>query len=80
MRAQTDAAQAQAKIGLDAEKAAASHALQSDNQDLREASSSSTNSASTKPNSKCFSAQMTSVGSHLPRADSAADARSGGQV
>ena len=37
MRAQTDAAVAQAKITLDAEKAAASHALQSDNQDLREA-------------------------------------------
>ena len=37
MRAQTDAAVAQAKINLDAEKAAASHALQSDNQDLREA-------------------------------------------
>ena len=37
MRAQTDAAVAQAKISLDAEKAAASHALQSDNQDLREA-------------------------------------------
>ena len=36
MRAQTDAAVAQAKINLDAEKAAASHALQSDNQDLRE--------------------------------------------
>ena len=36
MRAQTDAAGAQAKINLDAEKAAASHALQSDNQDLRE--------------------------------------------
>ena len=37
MRAQTDAAVAQAKINLDAEKAVASHALQSDNQDLREA-------------------------------------------
>jgi hypothetical protein len=37
MRAQTDAAVAQAKINLDAEKAAASHALQSDNQDLKEA-------------------------------------------
>ena len=37
MRAQTDAAQAQAKISLDAEKATASHALPSDNQDLREA-------------------------------------------
>ena len=37
IRAQTDAAQAQAKIELDAEKAAASHAIQSDNQDLREA-------------------------------------------
>ena len=36
MRAQTDAAVAQAKINLDAEKAAASHALQSDNLDLRE--------------------------------------------
>ena len=38
IRAQTDAAMAQAKIELDAEKAAASHALQSDNQDLKEAS------------------------------------------
>ena len=36
MRAQTDAAVAQ-EDQLDAEKAAASHALQSDNQDLREA-------------------------------------------
>ena len=37
MRAQTDALVAEAKIDLDAEKAAASNALQSDNQDLREA-------------------------------------------
>ena len=37
MRAQADLAQAQAKISLDAEKAAAGHALQSDNMDLKEA-------------------------------------------
>jgi hypothetical protein len=37
MRAQADLAQAQAKMQLDAEKAAASHALQSDNMDLKEA-------------------------------------------
>ena len=37
MRAQADLAQAQAKIQLDAEKAAAGHALQSDNMDLKEA-------------------------------------------
>ena len=38
MRVQNDAAATQAKIQLDAEKASASHALQSDNQDLKEAS------------------------------------------
>ena len=37
MRAQADLAQAQAKIQLDAEKAAAGHALQSDSMDLKEA-------------------------------------------
>lgn len=36
MRAQADLMQAQAKMQLDAEKAAASHALQSDNMDLKE--------------------------------------------
>ena len=38
MRVQNDAAATQAKIQLDADKAAAQHALQSDNQDLKEAS------------------------------------------
>ncbi len=37
MKAQTDAQQAAAEIEMDATKAEASHALQSDNQDLKEA-------------------------------------------
>jgi hypothetical protein len=37
MKAQTDAQLAAAKIELDREKSAASHALQSDNMDLKEA-------------------------------------------